>query len=158
MRVLKTGLVFAALLAASSAAQAACQPDRIHLRSDAGQAAFTIEIADEPEERALGLMHRDSMARFTGMLFVFEGPQRAVFWMENTLIPLDMLFIDETGTVRHVHHNAIPLDRTGIDGGEGVTHVLEINGGMARQLNIDVGTQVRHPSIAAENAAWPCGE
>ena len=64
MRVHKIGLVFAALLAASSAAHAACQPDRIHLRSDAGQAAFTIEIADDPEERALGLMHRDSMARF----------------------------------------------------------------------------------------------
>ena len=139
-------------------ASALCADDRVHIRGEGGTAAFTVEIADDPEEQALGLMHRESMPRFSGMLFVFDRPKRAVFWMENTLIPLDMLFIDQTGVVQHVHHQAVPLDRTPIDGGEGVAHVLEINGGMARRLNIAAGAQVRHPSIEQDLAAWPCLE
>ena len=153
----KISVVAAALVASLSApAFAECRDDRVSIRGPGGQSAFSVEIADDPQERAVGLMHRESMPRFSGMLFVFEGPQRAVFWMENTLIPLDMLFIDRTGTVQHIHENAIPLDRTGIDGGEGVTHVLEINGGMARRLGIEVGAEIRHPSVPQAIAAWPC--
>ena len=65
------------------------------------------------------------------MLFVYEGPRRVAFWMKNTLIPLDMIFADATGRVTRVHANAVPLDETPIDGGEGVQFVLEINGGLA---------------------------
>jgi Uncharacterized conserved protein len=133
-----------------------CREDQVQLRSPQGTAAFTVEIADTDAERALGLMHRQSMPRFSGMLFVFERPQRAVFWMENTLIPLDMLFLDAHGVVQSVHENAIPLDRTGIDGGEGILYVLEINGGMAARLHLEPGAELRHPAIAPSLAAWPC--
>lgn len=74
--------------------------------------------------------------------------------MRNTLIPLDMIFADETGVVTHVHENAIPLDETTIDGGEGVKFVLEINGGLAGRFGIAPGTVLRHPLI--ESAVWPC--
>lgn len=133
-----------------------CRGDRVQLRSPEGTAAFTVEIADSNEERAHGLMDRPSMPRFSGMLFVFDRPQRAVFWMENTLIPLDMLFIDARGVVQSVHENAVPMDRTPIDGGPGILYVLEINGGMASRLHIAPGTEMRHPAVAADLAAWPC--
>ncbi len=76
------------------------------------------------------------MAKSAGMLFLYEQPQRAVFWMKNTLIPLDMIFADATGVVRHVHANAIPHDETGIDGGADILAILEINGGLAARLGI----------------------
>ena len=101
-------------------------------------------------------MHVAEMARSKGMLFVYDQPQPAVFWMRNTLIPLDMIFLDATGTVTHVHENAIPLDETGIDGGDDVQFVLEINGGLAGPMGISVGNQMRHPAIDQMNAAWPC--
>ena len=102
-------------------------------------------------------MNRESMARSAGMLFVYEHPQRVAFWMRNTLIPLDMIFLDETGTVRRVHENAIPLDETAIPGGDNIQYVLEINAGLASRFGIDEGTVLRHPSIG-ENAVWSCAD
>ncbi len=151
---LLAALSFACLFAAPLAA--ACREGAVHLRGDWGQVRFSVEIADTDETRAQGLMHRESMPRLSGMLFIYDAPQRAVFWMENTLIPLDMLFLDAAGRVRHIHHEARPLDRTPIDGGADVQMVLEINGGMAQQLGIDPGSEMRHPRIDPEIAAWPC--
>lgn len=151
---LPAALALVWLLAAPLAA--ACRDDVVHLRGDWGQARFTVEIADTEATRAQGLMNRPSMPRMSGMLFVYDAPQRASFWMENTLIPLDMLFLDEAGRVTHIHHEARPLDRTPIDGGPGVAMVLEINGGMARRLGIAPGSELRHPRIDPDRAAWPC--
>lgn len=144
------------LAVATSAAFAACSPTSVELRGDWGQARFNVEIADDVAERAQGLMNRESMPMSAGMLFVYEQPQRAQFWMKNTLIPLDMIFIDQTGTVTHVHSNAIPRDLTPIDGGDGVFSVLEINGGLADSMGIAPGTQVRNPNFSQESAVWPC--
>ena len=145
-------------VAAAGAVEAAdCRDDRVDLRGPWGSAAFTVEVVDTDETRAQGLMHRPSMPRFAGMLFVFDPPPgRAVFWMENTLIPLDMLFLDETGIVTRIHHEARPLDRTPLHGGDAVLYVLEINGGMARRLGIVEGSALRHPRIDPALAAWPC--
>lgn len=155
-RVLALGLAWV-LAAWPALASAACRDDTVELRNPAGSVVrFTVEVADDAAERAQGLMHRPSMPRGAGMLFVYERPQRAVFWMKNTLIPLDMIFADPSGTVTHVHANAVPLDETGIDGGPGVQFVLEINGGLAGRLGIAPGTVMRHPSIADATAAWPC--
>jgi len=128
----------------------------ISLRGDWGQTAFAIELADTPQERSLGLMHRDSMARGDGMLFVYETPQPASFWMKNTLIPLDILFADVTGRVTYVHHNAIPGDLTPINGGQAIFAVLEINGGLAQRYGISLGSQLQHPIFANGLAIWPC--
>lgn len=137
-------------------ALADCAIDRVDLRGDWGQARFTVELADDPAERSQGLMFRENMPRSQGMLFLYEQPQRAVFWMKNTLIPLDMIFLDETGTVTNIHENAVPLDETGIDGGTGVLAVLEINGGLSRQLGVAVGSELRHPALDQATAAWAC--
>ena len=138
------------------AAQAACTEDRLELRGDFGSVRFRVAIADTPQERAQGLMHVPEMPRMAGMLFVYEHPQSVSFWMENTLIPLDMIFADETGVVRRIHENAVPLDRTPIPGGADIQYVLEINGGMAATLGLSEGDEMRHPSIGQDTAAWPC--
>ena len=151
LRVLTT-LFF---LATAGPALADCAIDRVDLRGDWGQARFTVEVADDAEERSLGLMHRETMPRSAGMLFAYETPQYVAFWMRNTLIPLDMIFMDQAGVVQRVHENAIPLDETSIEGGEGIQYVLEINGGLAGRLGIAPGTVLRSPVIGAD-AAWPC--
>ena len=139
----------------AGAAQAVCTDARADLRGDWGSARFTVEVADDAAERSQGLMNRERMAASAGMLFVYERPQPVSFWMRNTLIPLDMIFMDETGTVTRIHENAVPLDETGIPGGDDVQFVLEINGGLARRLGIGVGSELRHPAVGAE-AAWSC--
>ena len=149
--------VIAGLLGlAAGSASADCAETRVDLRGDWGSARFSVEVADEPAERAQGLMNRETMARSAGMLFLYEGPQRATFWMRNTLLPLDMIFMDETGTVTHIHENAIPLDETTIDGGGGVQAVLEINGGLSSAMGIEEGSELRHPGLDQTIAAWPC--
>lgn len=141
---------------AAGAVQAACSDGRVDLRGDWGTARFRVEVVDTPQGRALGLMNRERMASAAGMLFVYETPQRVSFWMQNTLIPLDMVFMDETGTVTRIHENAVPLDRTAIPGGDAVQFVLEINGGMSETLGIAAGSEMRHPAVDPDLAAWPC--
>ena len=146
----------AVALTLPAAASALCSDDRVEIRGDFGTARFRVSVADTPQERAQGLMHVPEMPRMTGMLFVYERPQQVSFWMENTLIPLDMIFADETGVVRRIHENAVPLDRTPIPGGDGIQYVLEINGGMASELGLSEGDEMRHPAIAQNLAAWAC--
>ncbi len=147
-------LWLSALSGSGFAAQ--CDPDHVDLRWQGGKARFAIELADDFEERARGLMFRESMPRFSGMLFVYPKPASVAFWMKNTLIPLDMIFLDETGTVSAIHEQAIPGDLTPIPGGDGVLAVLEVNGGLVRKLGIPLGAQMRHPDFAATKAIWPC--
>ncbi|MFN7225067.1 MAG: DUF192 domain-containing protein [Paracoccaceae bacterium] len=137
-------------------ASADCRDDQVELRWSGGQARFAVDVADDDAERSRGLMFRESLPRSAGMLFVYESPRRATFWMKNTLIPLDMIFADAAGRVTKVHANAQPQDLTTIDGGEGIKLVLEINGGLAARLGIVPGAELRHPSIA--DPAWSCTE
>lgn len=153
-RLIAAVLLLAALQA--GAAVAACDPGTAELRGGARVVRFAVDLADDADERARGLMFRPSMASSAGMLFVYDRPQHAVFWMKNTLIPLDMIFADATGRVTHVHSGAIPHDETPIDGGRYVQFVLEINGGLADALGIVPGHQLRHPAIAQDGAAWRC--
>ncbi len=148
------GLALAMLIAAGPVS-AQCSADEVVIRGDWGQARFSVELADDPRERARGLMNRDSMPASHGMLFIYERPQRASFWMKNTLIPLDMLFIDRDGRISRLHENAVPLDETSINGGKNVFAVLEINGGLAERIGIEAGSVLRHPAFGP-NAAWPC--
>lgn len=133
-----------------------CSPDAVFLRGDWGSARFSIELADTPQERSRGLMFRETMASGAGMLFVYETPQPASFWMKNTLIPLDIVFTDRSGTVTRIHHRAVPGDLTPIDGGAEVYAVLEINGGLAERMGLNVGSQMRHHVFTDGPAIWPC--
>ena len=143
-----------AWLVSASLASAACSDSAVMVRGDFGQARFSVEVADDNQERSQGLMHRESMAQSAGMLFLYERTQQLSFWMRNTLIELDMLFIDERGVVQHIHHRAKPLDETPIPGGRGIA-VLEINGGLAKRMGIDVGSEIQH-SYFGSDAAWVC--
>jgi uncharacterized protein len=149
-------ICFAAFLACSPALAGECAPDWADLRQDGIQARFRVEIADDEAERSKGLMFRESMPSFAGMLFVYDTPKNAVFWMKNTLIPLDMLFLDQSGAVIRIISAAEPLTTSPRDGGPGVQYVLEINGGMAGKLGLTEGAELRHPAIA--NPAWACTE
>lgn len=147
--------VFLFLLLPQAVFAGECRDDRVDLKGDWGRAEFTVELADTPDTRSNGLMNREALARFSGMLLIYEYPQRARFWMKNTLIPLDMLFLGQDGTIRHIHQNAEPHSEDVIDGGRDIVAVLEINGGMAALLGISVGDALRHPAFGAD-AAWPC--
>lgn len=114
-----------------------------------------MELALTPAEQARGLMHRSSLSDTGGMLFVYPRPQRSSFWMKNTLIPLDMIFLAPDGRVAHVHENAIPHDETPILGGDNILAVLEINGGLAARQGITPGAMARHPAFGPA-AAWAC--
>lgn len=140
----------------AGAAWADCAQDRVDLRSPQGQYHYDVRVADTDATRAQGLMFVREMPQSDGMLFVYDRPQHAWFWMRNTLIPLDMIFADGTGRITRIHENAIPLDETPIDGGPNVRFVLEVNAGQVRAQGFAPGDMLRHPAIDAKNAAWPC--
>ena len=128
----------------------------MELRHDGAQVRFAVEIADDVKERAQGLMFREEMPLMSGMLFIYEHPQPVAFWMKNTLIPLDMLFLDETGTVQRIARMTTPLSTETVPGGNDILMVLEVNGGAADMFGLDEGAVLRHPAIDQSLAAWPC--
>ncbi|WP_010139754.1 DUF192 domain-containing protein [Oceanicola sp. S124] len=142
-------------LSLPGAAMAACRADRAEVLTEAGVQAFRVEIADDLAEQQQGLMYRESMALSQGMLFVYDSPRPLSFWMRNTLIPLDILFFDETGTLTTVQANARPLDETPLPGGVS-QFVLEINGGLAARMGITEGSRLRHPAVDPSLAAAAC--
>lgn len=150
------GWALALVLASGGAAAQECAPDVLDLRDGDSTLRFRVEVADTDASRALGLMHRDAMARFAGMLFVYPEAGPVAFWMRNTRIPLDMLFFDPEGRLTRIHENAVPFDETPIPGGDHVLYVLEINGGLAAELGIELGAEMRHPAVDPAIAAWPC--
>ena len=109
---------------------------------------FKVEIADNDASRERGLMFRKSLAPDAGMLFDFKSPQDVAFWMKNTLIPLDMLFIDEHGVVVNVAANATPLSEVNIPSAAPALGVLEIRGGRAAEIGVKPGDVV-HERIFA---------
>lgn len=140
----------------ASSAFAGCAPDVVDFRWPGGKAHFSVEIADDAKERAKGLMFREKLAVGAGMLFAYDNPGTVAFWMKNTPLPLDLVFVGADGRVRHIAANAIPFDETAIPGGDGIQFVLEINGGLAGRLGLDEGAEMRHPLVDPALAVWPC--
>jgi uncharacterized membrane protein (UPF0127 family) len=139
-------LLVGALYAVSSCAQA--DDTSLSVVSASGQKhEFTIELAVTPEQKVQGLMHRKMLAPQSGMLFLFGDPQALSFWMKDTLIPLDIIFIRKDGTINHIHPNAVPLDLSRISSMGPVSAVLEINGGEAQSLGIVPGDVVHHSAF-----------
>ena len=148
--------ILAVSLMIAGAADAQCSADRVEFRWAGGQTVFTVEIADDAAQRSRGLMFRKHLAPDAGMLFVYDHPQPVAFWMKNTLIPLDMVFIDPEGRVKLVHPDAVPGDLTGIEGPPDTVMVLEINGGLAAHLHLERGAEMRHPALRQDTVVWPC--
>ncbi|MBA2466429.1 MAG: DUF192 domain-containing protein [Sphingomonas sp.] len=113
------------------------------VQSRSGTHRFMVEVARSPEQQAQGLMHRQSLAPDRGMLFLYAPPQNASFWMKNTVIPLDLVFIREDGTIALIAANTVPLSLDPIPSLEPVGAVLEIAGGRAAELGIQAGDTVR---------------
>lgn len=116
---------------------------QLEIETKAGPRRFTVEIADTDATRAYGLMKRTKLAADHGMLFDFLEPQPVAFWMKDTLIPLDMLFIDEHGRILRIHKQAVPESETPIPSVFPIRAVLEIGGGESDRQGIAVGDRVR---------------
>lgn len=112
-----------------------------------GDQTFNIEVVDTPESRAKGLMFRTELAPDAGMLFDFHESRPVSFWMQNTLIPLDMLFVRHDGTIANIHVNARPMDPTSIPSDGPVEFVFEIAGGRSVELGIKAGDTVLHDRV-----------
>ena len=111
------------------------------IHSARGVHRFTVEVAATPGQQQQGLMFRRSLGPDHGMIFPYDPPQPVAFWMRNTLIPLDMIFIRADGRIARIA-TAKPLDETPVPGGEPVAAVLEIAGGRAAELGIAAGDRV----------------
>lgn len=106
---------------------------------------FVVEVAETPEQQAQGLAFRQSLEPDHGMIFPRDPPVDASFWMKNTLIPLDLIFIRSDGTIARIAENAVPLSLDPIPSLEPVSAVLEIAGGRAAELGIKPGDKVNWP-------------
>jgi hypothetical protein len=113
--------------------------------STTGPHRFRVELAETPEQMTQGLMFRTSLAPDAGMLFDYQQPTAATMWMRNTLIPLDMLFVDGQGRIVNIHERAVPQSLDVIAAAAPVRAVIELNGGTAARLGIEPGDRVVHP-------------
>lgn len=121
---------------------AGLQQVTLTIGSSGSEHRFTVEVAKTPEEQATGLMNRQSLAPDRGMIFPFEDVRVASFWMKNTLIPLDMIFIRPDGTIANIEANTVPLSLQPVYSMEPVSAVLELAGGRAGELGIKPGDKV----------------
>jgi uncharacterized protein len=137
-----TGGVWALGAGVSSAAEA--RLETVEVVTSRGRARFQVEIAVTQAEQARGLMFRKSLAPDRGMLFTYKRPQPVAYWMKNTLIPLDIIYIQPDGRILSIVRNARPHDETPLPSGGLVLGVLEIAGGRAAQLGILPGDRVLH--------------
>ncbi len=154
--------LFVVLLVSTATASVQCRPDQVQFRTDDGQRRFTVEIADDHDERARGLMFRRQLSPDTGMLFIYDTPRPVSFWMRNTYIPLDLIFMDDAGVIRHIHRNAKPFDETPLPGAMPADPapdrlmVLEIPAGQADLNGLRVGQPMAHPRLDPSRAKMPC--
>ena len=106
---------------------------------------FAVEVADTPQERAIGLMNREYLDSNSGMLFLFDEEAEYVFWMKNTLIPLDIIWLDQNKKVIFIKHNAEPCQIGQCEffkPSEKAKYVLEIGGGLAKEIDLREGNTV----------------
>jgi len=125
-----------------AAAAPSTKLDTVEILTSRGRVKFTVELAVTRAEQERGLMFRKSLAPDRGMLFPYKPPRPAAFWMKNTLIPLDIIYIAPNGRVLSIARNAVPHDETPLPSGGVVGGVLEIAGGRAAQLGILPGDLV----------------
>ena len=141
--MLRLSVALSIMFAASNAQAETPSNGVLEVRSDSTVHVFQIEIADEPEERSLGLMFRDALEDDAGMLFLYPTPRIASFWMKNTKISLDMLFFDTKGEIVTIAPNTTPFSLSSVQSDAPVIGVLEIDGGDAERLGIEVGDTIK---------------
>jgi uncharacterized membrane protein (UPF0127 family) len=135
-------LAISALALAAGLATAQDGPQRLRsIPLNAGMHVIQAEVAQSPQERAIGLMHRKDMPANAGMLFVFEEPQPQCFWMRNTLLPLSIAFLDDDGRVVNIA-DMKPLDETSHCSDKPVRYALEMNKGWFSKRGIKAGSKL----------------
>ncbi len=137
--------VFSALLALSAGPGQAADKSLVEIVTKTGVHSFSVEVVDNDADRAKGLMHRRSLPEGTGMLFDFHREQDVSFWMQNTYIPLDMIFIRADGRIHRIAENTVPLSLEQVPSRGPVRGVLEVIAGTSRKLGIAPGDRVAHP-------------
>ena len=142
-RLVMAGLAAIPLLARAEGLQTFPRSE-LEVVTDKGRYKFKVELATTPEQMMQGLMFRRSLDADAGMLFDYGTTQPVSFWMKNTLIPLDMIFIYANGRVAGVHQRAVPRSEQPIPSPAPVRAVLELNGGTAARLGIKTGDLVVH--------------
>lgn len=138
-----------AALVQSAFAQMPVTP--LSIKSGEKTHTFTVEVATTPEEIQQGLMFRESLAPDAGMLFDFGQARNASMWMKNTLISLDILFMDADGQIVAIARHAVPGSTRSLGPGVPVRGVLELPGGRAKELGIEPGDIVEHPIFSKKN-------
>jgi uncharacterized membrane protein (UPF0127 family) len=124
---------------------AGLQQMTLDIHSGAKVHRFIAEVARSPQEQETGLMNRPSLSPDRGMIFPYDPPQPVAFWMKNTLIPLDMIFIRPDGSITKVAANTVPLSLEPVPAAEPIAAVLEIPGGRSAELGIHSGDTVNWP-------------
>jgi uncharacterized membrane protein (UPF0127 family) len=149
MRALKwIAFALVGLFVAASLARPIGQ-QTIEIATKSGVHVFTVEVVDNDADRAKGLMYRKELPEGQGMLFDFHRDQEVSFWMQNTYIPLDMIFIRGDGRISHIAENTEPLSTRLIPSNGSVRAVLEVIGGTSRKLGIAAGDRVASPIFNA---------
>ena len=138
-------LVSTLALALASGPAPGADPHTLEIVSKGGVHVFSVELAVTDEERARGLMFRHELPDGKGMLFDFGRDQEVAMWMKNTLIPLDMLFVDAAGRIINIHERAVPGSLATISAAAPARAVIELNGGTAARLGIRPGDRVMFP-------------
>jgi uncharacterized membrane protein (UPF0127 family) len=129
-----------------SVTSGAAEPDqRLEIDTQSGPHVFSVEVMRTPAERERGLMGRQSMPLDHGMLFDFQTEQAVIFWMKDTLISLDMVFVAKDGRVVGIKHDAKPMDETLIPSGAPTLGVVELNGGVTETIGLKIGDLVKNP-------------
>ena len=135
---------FLCLFAANAAALEKFEKSALSIKTAKGVQTFEVELAITPAQQSQGLMYRRDMAPKAGMLFVYDRPQPMSFWMKNTFIPLDMIFIAADGRIINIRQRTVPHSLTPVRSKGNALAVLELNGGTTSRLGIKPGDRVRH--------------
>ena len=143
--------ILAVLLLVAPAGAFAADSGLAVVTADGARHAFTVEIADDPIERAQGLMFRETMADDHGMLFDFAREQPVSFWMKNTPLSLDMIFARADGTIVAIAENTTPQSTEAVPSGAPVRFVLEVVGGTSDRLGIAPGDRIEHARVRPAN-------
>lgn len=122
--------------------------EQVLVVSASGRHKFEVEVADTATARSRGLMYRESLAADAGMLFDFHEEREVAFWMRNTLISLDMIFITAAGRIAHIARDTVPLSEELVPSRAVVRYVLEVPAGTSAALGIVPGDHVQSPTIA----------
>jgi len=150
MRLISALIISFVILTGVTACQA--QPRVSIIAKEGREITFQVEIADTPTKREMGLQYRRELAPDHGMVFLFPMEERQSFWMKNTPIPLDMIFISAERKIVGIVENTVPFSLDGRSVSGTSQFVLEINGGLSRRYGFKAGDSVRFQGFSPESA------